>query len=221
MATGDPDPSAGPQSSLGRNRGVDMKRLAFVGLAIGAVVGCATNLDDGIGEIQREIERIRSHVTTMQETQRVLLGISAEGAGVTAYRENGTVRWVAVEALGETGKYLADFYFGNEQLLYAHVKLIDYGGDIMEGLEGKKLEENVVEEDRLFLADGKLIRWLQFEDPISTSDGRFDERRQEILAEARSFMLLMETSAPEQGEEHCDWICDQEQDHHCVRYKCE
>lgn len=198
-----------------------MKMLMFVGLAIGSLLACAANVDDGVGEIHQELKRIRSHLSDMESTERILLGISAEGASVIAYRENGAIRKIAVEALGETGKYLADFYFKDRRFFFSHVRIIDYGGNIMEALEDKELRKDVVEEDRFFFADDKLIRWLKFEKQILPSDPRYQEKGQAILAEAWSFVLLMETSLPKEGEDYCDWICDQERDGHCVKYKCE
>ena len=197
-----------------------INRLIIVGLIVSLIMNCTTRVYDEIGEIRREVDRIQSQLSDLQQTERILLGVSAEGASVIAYRADRSIRKIAVEALGETGKYMTDFYFSNGKILFCYSKIIDYGRDIMDSLEGKELEENIVEENRFFFADDKLVHWLKFEDAIPPSNQRYEHKGQAILAEARSYVLFMNTPLPEDREDHCDWICDREQDGDCVEFKC-
>ena len=196
-------------------------KLMIVGWVISTLFSCAAKVDDGVREIRQEFWHVQSSISTLQKTQRILFGISTEGAAVTAYRENGVIRKIVVEALGETGKYLADFYFENKRLIFSHIRLIDYGGHIMEAREEKHLRDEIVEEDRFYFADGKLIKWMRFEEQTLPYKPGYEEKGQSVLGEAKSFMLLMETPPPKEGEEFCDWICDRKEDERCVEYRCE
>lgn len=198
-----------------------MKMLMFVGLVISTLIACSAKTDDSVREIHQELARIQSDLSTLQKTQRILLGISTEGAAVTAYSEKGNIQKIAVEALGETGKYLADFYFKNEQIIFSHIKVINYGSHIMETHKSEDLKERVAEEDRFYFANGKLIQWLKFEEHILSSKPGYQEKGQSVLAEAQSFVLLMKTSPPKAGEDFCNWICGQKENERCVKYQCE
>lgn len=197
-----------------------MKTHILFGLTILTLFACADKVNVGVREIRQEVARIQSGLLSLQKTQRILLGFSTEGTAVTAFRENGDIRKITVEALGEMGKYLADFYFKNEHLIFSHVRLISYGGHIMEAPESKDLKHDVTEENQFYFDDGKLIRWLKFEELILPSESGYQAKGKSVLAEAQSFVLLMKTLPPAEGEDLCNWICSQKEGEYCVKYQC-
>ncbi|MFC1610709.1 hypothetical protein ACFL6C_07115 [Myxococcota bacterium] len=179
------------------------------------------DVENEIVGIRREFKTIQSQLSEFKRHQRVLLGISAEGASITAYRDGEKVRKITVEALGETGKYLAEFFYNDEKLFFAFMQVIDYGGHIMETLEGKKLKNDVREEDRLYFVKDDLVRWLRFKKQIPPPNPDFAQKRKSVLAQAQSFLLLMKTPAPKKGEDTCDWNCGKQEHDHCVKYVCD
>lgn len=197
-----------------------MKTLILVGLTICTLFACAGKVNVSVREIRQEVAYIQSGLSSLQKTQRILLGFSTEGAAVTAFRENADIRMITIESLGEMGKYLSDFYFENEQLIFSHVRVISYGGHIMEIPEGKDLKDDIAEEDQFYFDDGKLIKWLNFEKQILPSESGYQAKGQSVLAEAQSFLLFMKTSPPAEGEDLCNWICSQKEGEYCVEYQC-
>ena len=197
-----------------------MKTLLFVGLVVGSLFAHSFEAASSVNEIRQDVFRIRSSLSTCQKTKRTLLDISSEGAAVTAYSKGTIIQKIAVEALGETGKYLADFYFQNGQLIFSYVRVIDYGAHIMESQESKDFKAQLAEEERLYFANGKLIRWLKGKEQVLPSTPGYREKEQSVLSEAQSFILLMKTAAPKGGEDSCNWACVHKKAARCVRYQC-
>jgi hypothetical protein len=114
------------------------------------------------------------------------------------------------------GKSLEDFYFKNGALIFAHIRVINYGSHIMD----ENLKEVVTEENKLFFAGDKLVRWLNPENQVLPSMLGYQEKEKNVLAEAKSFLLLMNTPPPREGEDLCNWTCVQKENENCVRYQC-
>ena len=167
---------------------------------------------------ERAVARTESRLAQLAQAQRALAGVSAEGASVVAWRDGRAIVKIAVEALGERGKRLADFYYADGRLVLAHLRRIDYGADIAESLQGKTLRSDVVEEHRLAFASGRLVRWLEGGQPVARGDARWHTRQADTLAEANGLRLLMQTAAP--AGKDCEWVCSRSQGAGCARYRC-
>lgn len=165
------------------------------------------------------VQRIESRLATLAQDRRALKGVSAEGASVVGYRDGGALRKIAVEALGERGKRLADFHFERGRLLYAHIRRIDYGADIAESLQGKTLRADVAEEQRLSFSGTRLVQWLEGGRPVAGSDPRWKVMQADTLAEALGYRRLLQTPAP--AGQDCEWACTRTQGAGCARYRCE
>lgn len=167
---------------------------------------------------ERAAARTESRLAQLAQTRRALAGVSAEGASVIAWRDGRAVVKIAVEALGERGKRLADFYYADGRLVLAHLRRIDYGADIAESLQGKTLRADVVEEHRLAFAGGRLVQWLEGGQPVAAGDTRWRTQQADTLAEARAMQRLMQTAAP--AGRDCEWSCSRPQGAGCARYRC-
>lgn len=197
-----------------------MKVHFIIGLAIFSLIACSAVMDNNVRQLRIEKKRIQSNLSTLDRRQRVLLGVSTEGTSVTAYRENGKIRKIEVDALGEIGRYLSEFYFKSEQLIFAHIKTISYASHIMETSENSGLDETVEQDDTYFFIDQKLIHWIKSEENVPPSQPGYKEAGKSVLAEVRSFIIFMETPPPEEGEDYCNWMCVEKENGFCIDYQC-
>ena len=178
----------------------------------------ASPADAVVLEARRKFTEINSRESTFKQDARMVSGVSAEGAEVTAFREGTAIRKLVLEALGETGKRRAEYYFDGGRLFFAFIQTIRYDSHIMETLSGKTLKEKVSGEDRLYFADGKLVRWLDFKKERSAKDSDWTERETGAQNDAANFVLLMTTA----GAAGCNpWDCALEQAGRCTKYRCE
>jgi hypothetical protein len=154
--------------------------------------------DPRVEAIRDAVDRIEVRLPDMRRDERLVAGLSAEGALVTAWRGPGGIEKIHVEALGETGRRLTDIHVADGAPLRVYDLLLAYGaGDA----------ERTVSEARHYLAAGA----------PATPDGTGTA---EAAARARSLLRLMSTPAPASGDA-CEWRCADERGAECVRYTCD
>lgn len=179
----------------------------------------AADLNATASAVEGEVARIDSSLPKLRSTERDLRGVSAEGATVVAHADGSDIQKISLEALGERGKYLADFYFVRRRLVFARARRIDYGGDIMERFDGKALKHEVVEDDRLAFANRRVIGWHAISGEVPLSDPRVPRKQHAILTESKSLMTLMRTPDPQDPE--CEWSCSRPHAAACRAYRCD
>lgn len=161
--------------------------------------------------------RIDSVLGQLKETSRPLQGFSAEGTRVVAYARGGSIRKMEVEALGERGKRLLDFYWFEGRLVAARSRRIDYGADPAQASKGESTVDTVVEDERMSFAAGRPLRWQQLGRKLAVDSAQARQRGSELQGQARSFLRFMRMREPDAV---CLWSCAQETTLECVRYQC-
>ena len=111
-----------------------------------------------------------------------------------------------VEALGERGRTLSDFYWRKAQLIEAQQRSIDYGDIITNLPTDRPPPMTLLEEIRVSFAGGRVAA-------VRVNGGRASPRKAEsrrqaaqIEADARSFRRLMQAPRPSPPK-GCSWSC--------------
>ncbi|MGI4870268.1 MAG: hypothetical protein ACRYFX_03710 [Janthinobacterium lividum] len=169
--------------------------LAFIMVLAGVVATYAQASDVAVAAIRVEYQRIWSSRSTYKTRSVDLpdeLTEGGEGGEGIAYYENKSLKLLAVARYWETGKLETQYYYKNGQLFFALNLLYSYNrpfyydkkaaresGDT----EAFDLKKAVIKEDRYYLQNGKLIRWLDHtkkEQPLAAASQQQDYR--ELLA---------------------------------------
>lgn len=144
-------------------------------------------------EADAPVQRIRAVCAATEKTlkdcttvQREIVGQSTEGGDLTAYRRGAAVVKLEALYLGETGKATEEYYLEDGRVVF--VLRVDSRYDKpLSGVVKERAEE------RFYLADDKLVRWLDAKkQPVPLPSPEGNERAQELLARAR---LLLDLAA--------------------------
>jgi hypothetical protein len=170
--------------------------------------------------VQQQVAAIDARSAAQKPArERPVAGVSAEGARVVSWGKPNAVEKISVEALGERGRVLQDFYWQRGALIAARERRIDYGANIMELPKDKPTPMNVVVDDWLEFAGQNLARRRSLEREMPKADTQATEQATRLKAEARSFKRLV--SAPATSKEgECTWSCAREQRSECLAYSC-
>jgi hypothetical protein len=170
--------------------------------------------------VQQQVAAIDARSTAQKPSrERPVAGVSAEGARVVSWGKANAVEKISVEALGERGRVLQDFYWHRGMLIAARERRIDYGANIMELPKDKPTPMNVVADDWLEFAGQSIVRRRSLEREVPKADAEAKEQAAKLKAEARSFKRLISAPATSQ-EGSCTWSCAREQRAECLAYSC-
>lgn len=152
--------------------------------------------------------RIDAALPALRERSRMVAGLSAEGANVTAWSNGSVLRKVEVEMLGESGRDRLSFYWNDGELVAARRVRIDYDGTLRDGAAGR---ERV-----------RLDRWQTWRKgtPIFLRGAATEASRRDaadLQAQARAYARLMQRRPPTPD---CEWACSGEDRSGCVRFSC-
>jgi hypothetical protein len=127
-------------------------------------------------EVDRDLERCR-------QIKHDLVGYSAEGGELTTYLLNSSVRKMVAQLYGERGQSTEEYYLWDDRLFFVLR---------VESRYDKPLSGRVVEraEERFYLSDGALIRWLAGTKEIPAASSEAKQRGRELLDRATEFSNL-------------------------------
>ncbi len=135
--------------------------VLLLGLAPGAY---AQNLEKSpeVEAVRARYAAINGRQAKLTKVEKSVWGISAEGASVTAYLDGLRVEKIVLEALGESGRWEAEFYFDEKELLvFAFLRDTRYAypiGVTHADVGGPKRKDTKSEE-RLYFVDDALRWW--------------------------------------------------------------
>jgi hypothetical protein len=190
-------------------------------LAANAGTGAAAaRLTAAAEKVQQQVQAIDAKAATQTPfRERPVQGLSAEGARVVAWGKPGAIEKISVEALGERGRVLQDFYWQRGALIAAQVRRIDYGANIMDLPKDKPTPTTVAEQDWLEFAGDRVLRGRSLAGEGLMDSAAARKLAPKLKADARSFKRLI--AAPESpAAGSCTWTCVREQRDECLVYKC-
>jgi len=148
---------------------------------------------------------------------RLVTGFAAEGSAVRAWRSRGQIVRIEVEALGERGRQMLDFYWDQRRLVFARIRTYDYGADIMELPSGPPTHEELVEDESMRFAGTHAQQWCG---GWSIKPGAMQQRASELRVAASNYLLLMRTPHPPPQGQECPWECKRFTNERCRAFAC-
>ena len=152
--------------------------------------------------VEKDIEFIRKHYALINEYAKNatpneidVFDESTEGGELKAYRGNkGEVRKIEMTYYGETGMIYEEYYFIEEELIFAFTQRHEYNRPIYwdkkyaekyEDSEYFDPEKTQINEDRFYFKEYDMIRWIDAnQDLRDEKDSEFDEMSEKVLKES-------------------------------------
>lgn len=111
--------------------------------------------DKVILNIRNVFKTINNNIN-QYEVKKIYLDESSEGGELLAYLKNGKIKKLEVKQYGHMGQWLFDYYFSDEQLVFAFSQNIKYNKPAT--MEGSKISER--KENRYYFHKYLLYKWL-------------------------------------------------------------
>ena len=167
-----------------------MKHLSFCLLIL---LAACTDIFAQTGKEESIILDIRKEFTAINAAEKkykVLAseveGLSTEGGDIKKYYDSTELKKAILTLYGESGKMIVEYYFSNNNLIFAFEKNESYDKLIYQG----KVKVVSTIENRFYFDKKKLIRWVQ--DKKIKDKSLYPAREQEILADLAGDLKLIE-----------------------------
>ncbi len=147
----------------------------------------ADSMEAVILKIRKEYARIKSDSAKCRIVHQDVWGESTEGGEIVRYFEGEQLIKVVSTFFGETGNNVTEYYFSVGKLFFCYQRLTTYTKP-MSGIARK------VVEDRYYLDNLKLIRWLKSNGKIADKTLYLAKRKE--LMEELTRLLSLEPEAP-------------------------
>lgn len=155
------------------------------------------NIDEEkvISDIREKFKSINENAeTTYIKKEHEIEASSSEGSEVYSYYDKNDLRKIHVSFYGEIGKSIIEYYFWNESVFFIFRQDYAYNSSIYNfedmpelGIEAHDPEKTIIEENRFYFNQNKLIRWLDPEkkqiDPLIPE---FRQKEFELVGETES-----------------------------------
>ena len=135
-----------------------------------------------ISSIRERYAAVNKNLSKYRVVKKELSGFSAEGGELVAYFEGASVVKMAATHLGETGRWLEEFYYRGGELVFVFSRRETYDAP-MSGKVSRRAEE------RFYFAGGRLIRWLDSRGrAVAPGRGEYREAQARYLDSSRRFV---------------------------------
>ena len=180
-----------------------------------------------VASIGHQVAQIDAAQPRLQLRDRLLTGTSPEGTSVEAYLQGDSYRKIVVEALGETGRTISDFYFERGALIHARVRQIGYKNypqyDLSKVPPHKHLTidptDKILADDAYDFTGGHLLHWTSFGRNNPKTDPEFRRRQEKVLADADLYVRFMNTPPTSGAKSGGAWTCIRGADDTCATFK--
>jgi hypothetical protein len=144
------------------------------------IEGADPSIEERVKAIRQRYAAVERELKQCRQVKRDLPDESAEGGELTGYFKDSSLRKLAAQFYGETGKSLEEYYFWDDQLFFVLRMATRYTGPNSGKVKSKT-------EERFYFADGKLIQRLGADKKAMPLGSEAQERGRELLAQARKF----------------------------------
>jgi hypothetical protein len=143
-----------------------------------------------IKNIRERFTTITSFLESYETIEKDIEGESTEGGYMKAYHVDGEIVMLHCAFYGESGNLKEDYYYDNGKLFFVYTIAEKY--NLPAYMEDAKVE--TVEENRYYINDDKLIRWLvDINKKRTTKDKKskvFFDKENEIILEAQRMLEI-------------------------------
>lgn len=138
----------------------------------------AQSVENQVAAIRAEVTAINKAAKGYKKTTKDVDGVSLEGTQATYFSSGRGLHKITAKMYGETFQATGEYYFQGEELIFAYEKMSRYNGQI--GLS-KPVKVVKVEEKRMYLSDGKIIKFLLGKKAIKSSSEEWQEAESGLL----------------------------------------
>lgn len=152
--------------------------------------------DKIIKDIQEKFSTINAE--SYREVSKDLMDRSTEGGSLIGYFEGDKLRRIVATLYGEMGKWIREYYFWEESLIFAFTQYLHYvypvGLDIPVNFENPVSEDiGKITENRYYFKNDKMISWLDSEGKeVDVGNPEFKKREMGAITEAKEFMGMLQ-----------------------------
>lgn len=133
--------------------------------------------------IRELFNKINEQAKNAEIIEKDMMGESTEGGQLKAYKYAGEIIKLIMLSFGENGKVAKEYYFENQQLIFAFTKEEYYDRPMY--VLGSKISKTV--ENRYYFYNEELFKWLNPEkNEVNLST--IENTSEEILNEAKSYL---------------------------------
>lgn len=171
----------------------------FLGVLILSSV-CVTNAQS-TREIRLVYDRIHKELPAYQMKTAPVFDMSTEGGETTGYYKNNSIQKISTTLLGETGKQIRDYYFNKQQLIFvletdhhynAPIYFDQKLADEMGVTEVFDIEKTEIIENRLYLNNDKIFKWLNTQENSETPTPKeVMWKTEDVLNDSRKLLELL------------------------------
>ncbi|WP_298611335.1 hypothetical protein [uncultured Thiothrix sp.] len=155
--------------------------------------------DPAIEKIRQTYNQIHSSLNSLKRSEFESGWQSTEGVEAVKYQDRqGKVNLIKVTAFGEMGKTMSEYYYQNQQVIFALEITKNYNTPMY--IDDKKAKELGIEpydpkkttttENRYYFKQHKMIRWLEGSQSIKASDTRFNKEASRIVSDSQKLFKL-------------------------------
>jgi hypothetical protein len=112
--------------------------------------------EKAVAHIRDMFSKINEQAKTAEIIEKEMMEESAEGGQLKAYKHDGKIIKIKMLAFGETGRATKEYYFEDENLIFAFTKEEYYDRPMY--VEGAKISKTI--ENRYYFYNEKLFKWL-------------------------------------------------------------
>lgn len=130
-----------------------------------------------VKEVDQSVHKIDQDQKNYHPKSEPMMGLSTEGGDRVCYYYQDRLRKVTITLYGEMGRFIANYYFADDQLIYIFTTHFDYDKPFY--VKGFKVK--TIQNDYYYFRRGNLIRWVKSGGEVvkSTSED-FLKEQQEI-----------------------------------------
>lgn len=168
-----------------------MKKRVIVGIITALCSFTALAEDAVIANIRKIYEDIQKESNSFKTSNIELdVNYATEGGELKSYRDaQGKLRVLRAELYYESGKSFKNFYYQDDHLVFAFYKNYQYNSPIYVNKNNAKEmaiepfdeKKSVLTEERYYLDQGHLIRYVKDKETINTNRPEFKSAEQDVL----------------------------------------
>lgn len=155
--------------------------------------------DPAIEKIRQTYNQIHKSLNSLKHSEFESGWQSTEGVEAVKYQDRqGEIKLIKVTAFGEMGKSISEYYYQNQEVIFALEITQNYNAPMY--IDDKKAKELGIEpydpkkttstENRYYFKQAKMIRWLQGSKLIKASDARFNKEASRIMSDSQKLFKL-------------------------------
>lgn len=159
--------------------------ILFFASTVPAVFAQANNDEAIIANIRKEFTAINAAAKKYKIDSAEVEGLSTEGGNIKKYYDGSVLRKALLTLYAESGQMFVEYYFSNNQLIFAYEKNESNDKLVYQG----KTKVVSTTEQRYYFNNQHLIRWI--EDKKIVDKSKYAEKEKEILSDLSGDLKLI------------------------------